>query len=559
MPYFTIFKTFLVAPYELSQKEQEKLNEFLQILEESNVGSIIQSALEKDKRKSGRPRYNPFRLFAALVYGFSKHSASLRKIQESMLYDLRFIYLMDGDVPSYVTIGDFLNNVVVPHQKCIFSSIVSAIIAHYNINTCDVFVDGTKFEANANKYKFVWKPSTFHKHLNENIKKLLLQYFHLPLNKTTFLAKEIADYLSNLSARIAEQNLSLQTGRGIRSPQIVKDYLTLSKYLLKTLEYEEKCEICGPNRQSYYKTDHDATAMTLKSDYYSGVGSVMRAGYNIQIIVARGFVLFYHLSQDRNDFAPFIPLLDGFYAHYNYYPRNLCADAGYSSTANYQYLHDHHITNYIKFQNWQQERDGKTIPLYSFDDENNLICLNGKKAPPLALFGRSHPKSKHHFFYNIPDCAYCRYKKICYLPTTNKKANSRTFQVNTTLDKFKNEARTNLLSLKGIEMRVNRSSQVEGVYGIIKQDMNYTRLRRRGLTKSSAEIMLVCLGYNIKKLFTLIDGTAKLDYWQAPPNLQPELFTKPSIKKIMKRKKRPLSENEKNIRNQKKSYKKRDR
>ena len=48
---------------------------------------------------------------------------------------------------------------------------------------------------------------------------------------------------------------------------------------------------------------------------------------------------------------------------------------------------------------------------------------------------------------------------------------------------YRKTARENLLSVKGIEMRVNRSSQVEGVFGIIKQDMNYERIRRRGLDK----------------------------------------------------------------------------
>ena len=53
----------------------------------------------------------------------------------------------------------------------------------------------------------------------------------------------------------------------------------LTKYLSKSLEYEEKNRICGPDRNSYYKTDHDATAMCLKEDYYSGLGSNLHAAY----------------------------------------------------------------------------------------------------------------------------------------------------------------------------------------------------------------------------------------------------------------------------------------
>ena len=82
-------------------------------------------------------------------------------------------------------------------------------------------------------------------------------------------------------------------------------------------------------------------------------------------------------------------------------------------------------------------------------------------------------------------------------------------------------------------MRVNRSSQVEGAFGVIKQDMDYERVRRRGLENVSAEIMLVSLGYNVKKLFLLIDGKAKLDYWSAPTNLQPEVLPKVKLDKLL--------------------------
>ena len=93
-------------------------------------------------------------------------------------------------------------------------------------------------------------------------------------------------------------------------------------------------------------------------------------------------------------------------------------------------------------------------------------------------------------------------------------------------------------------MRVNRSSQVEGVFGIIKQDMNYERIRRRGLDKVSAEIMLVSLGYVIRKVFGLISGTGSIDYWKAPDGLTPEKMKEIDINKIINKKKRKKGKNE---------------
>ena len=118
----------------------------------------------------------------------------------------------------------------------------------------------------------------------------------------------------------------------------------------------------------------------------------------------------------------------------------------------------------------------------------------------------------------------------------DKKAQERVFEVSYEHYILKEEANINLLSPKGIEMRVNRSSQVEGTFGVIKQDMDYDRLRRRGLENASGEIMLVCLGYVIRKLFSLIEGKAKLDYWKAPENLQSETIKDVNLSKLMKKK-----------------------
>ena len=47
--------------------------------------------------------------------------------------------------------------------------------------------------------------------------------------------------------------------------------------------------------------------------------------------------------------------------------------------------------------------------------------------------------------------------------------------------------------------------------------------------------MLVCLGYNIRKLFKFYSGEAKFNYWKAPDNIQAETFKKPSSKRLSKK------------------------
>ena len=414
---------------------------------------------------------------------------------------------MDNEVPSYAKIGGFLNNLFVKSHHEIYSLLVSQFIKETGINVDDCFLDGTKIEANANKYKFVWKPTTFHKRLDGNIKALLNKHF--AVTKTELLKSiEVAEYVTKL-------------GNAALDKAGAKDYRQLERYLIKLLEYEEKEEICGPNRNSYFKTDRDATAMTLKEDYYSGVGSNMHAAYNIQIIVSKGIALTYYVGQERTDFYAFIPVIEQFHADYGFYPRNLCADAGYGSWKNYAYMAKHGIGNYVKFQDWEQLRKGNAMDLYSFNDKEELVCLNGKTAARCSEYNGRHPK-RHGYLYVIENCRRCGYQRACKEGVKDKKATSRCFDVSYEFWKGKKAARENLLTGKGIEMRVNRSSQVEGVFGIVKQDMQYDRFRRRGLDKAHVEICLILIGHLLRKLFTFYDGKAKFEYWVAPSDLKDE-------------------------------------
>lgn len=413
----------------------------------------------------------------------------------------------------------------------------------YSISMEDVFVDGTKLEANANKYKFVWKPTKFKRNLWQKIKKLISEYYDLPPAKESFTAKEVGEYAGKLRDAIKEKDLSLVTGKGIRSPQIVKDYKLLWKHMIKLLEYEEAEEICGPERNSYYKTDNDATAMCLKEDYYSGLGSNMHAGYNLQIAVSKGLIIDYYVSQERNDYKAFIPLLSEIGANYGEFPKRVCADAGYGSIGNYGYLAKNGIENYVKYNLWEMEKSGKEAALYRYTEEGEFICLNGKKGRDITQEQRRHPRKKGNKIYRVEGCLRCRYKGYCMKALKNPSGRERIFEASPEMTKYREEARKNLLSPKGIEMRVNRSSQVEGAFGVIKEDMEYDRVRRRGLENVSGEMMLVCLGYNIRKLFKLIDGTAKMEYWHAPEDLEAEEFPEVNIEKIMAKNTKQISVN----------------
>ena len=506
----------------------------MNLLDKSGVGKIIQSVKLKDKKRKGRNGYDPYNLFAAIIYCFAKFNATLRNIEDKFIFDLRTIYIMEGNIPDHSTIGNFINAIIIPYQYEIFTCINKEIIKELDLDISDNYVDGTKIEANANKYKFVWKPTKFHNKLDIKIKEFLDK---LGYKCTKELIKSY-EYNQILKSYANKNNIDVNNipkGRGKKLKQEQKNYKIGYEYLIKLLEYEEKERICGENRKSYFKTDHDATAMILKEDYYSKLSHDFHAGYNVQVMVSSLLILIYGVFQDRNDFNTLIPMNDLYFKYYGKYPTNECDDAGYGNYKNYKYIKENKINNYIKFQNWEGESTGKNPQLfYTFDD--GVMCLNTNIGEEIPFDNYRRRKNKDGVLYKFIGCNNCNYSYKCKakLKEVNKNSDYRYYELIPEYELLKEEARNNLLSPKGIEIRINRSIQVEGTFGQIKQNMNYVRIRRRGLEKVSGEIMLMCLGVNIRRyLLSMNENKFKNNCWNTPVNLSKEIF--PSVKQKKKK------------------------
>lgn len=520
MSYFISSQIFLVPSFDLEEKEQARIDRFLAFLEDSGVGAIIEKEIRNNSAAGGRPNRNYYRLFAVILYGFAFDRYSLRDIESACRFDLRYISIMEQARVDHSTVCRFINRVIVPNQKEIFACLCKEIRRELGLCFDVAFIDGTKFEANANKYRFVWKPTAFHRKLTESAWRIF--------EKNGLLAdrrKEEMIRSSTLAAAVSEAD-----GKKC-GPDVMK---ALESMLAKALEYEEKEAICGPGRKSYYKTDHDATAMCLKSDYYSGLGSNMHAAYNVQALVVRGFIFAYYVSQSRTDYADFIPVLDSFHENYGQYPAKVCADAGYGVIGNYRYLREHGIGNYVKYQSWDGNVTGRNPDCYSLLDDGRLKCMGGRLGSETAIESR-HPKTAGAVFFRIDGCTGCPFSGYCRRFMKDQDGDSRIFEVVKEQQLYKQEAGRNLLSPKGIEIRVNRSIQVEGVFGILKQDYGRQRLRRRGLEKVSAEMMLYFLGLNLAKLFRFFQTGSLNRFWKAPEGLRPEEFRKPSARKLSKK------------------------
>ena len=523
---------FLVDCYASIAEQAEKIDKFIDLLEDSGVFEFIKvnTNVSDNVEQGGRPRYSPYRLLTLILYNFAFGNGKLRDIEERCKYDLRCMYIMNNKAPTHMTIGSFINDYILPNQAEIFSIITNAIFKFCSIKMDKMYIDGSKFEANANKYKFVWKPTTYHIRLSDKVRLLLKKYDIMRgiSSEGIIDSKIIANKVIELHEYFHNNNIDLQ----LKTNKLYsKDYYLLLNYLEKSLEYEEKERICGPNRNSYYKTDYDATAMCLKEDYYSGLGSNMHAAYNTQIAVCYGFITTYLVTQSRTDLYDFIPLLKQHFNLYNLYPISICADSGYGSLDNYKFLDNNNIKNFVKYSTWEGNVSGKRPSQYKINIDDTITCLNGNIGYVDNDTSRHHKKA-NSTFYKIDGCNDCDFSLFCKRFMKDKTEDFKIFEVSSELQKFIQQAEHNLLSVEGIEMRVNRSAQAEGAFGIIKQNLNYDRFRRRKLLNVSAEFMLVCLGYNIRKLFKHFDGNLKLDYWKAPVDIKPETFKKPSAKRL---------------------------
>lgn len=520
MSNFSINQQIFIVPLGNEPDERKKIEAFMSLLSESGIESYLSNWKSSDSKK-GHPECNPYMMMAAILLSFSIDGGRLRDIESRCRFDTRFIYFMAQETPSHSTFCKFLNQCVLPNRDGLFSKITSVICARMGIGTCaEAFVDGTKIEANANKYKFVWKPDRKMRRLLEKATDECMPFCSVTGLEGHGPVQTLSELAARLSEEMKKEGIDVHAAtKGKEKPAIVVAYLDCVSYLERMSEYQEQCEICGKDRNSYYKTDHDATAMCLKEDYYSGLGSNMHAGYNIQAAVSKGIVLSYYVSQDRSDYKTLPILLERHRMMYGSYPSAICADAGYGGVANYGYLKEKGIENYVKTSAWEGEISGKRPALYRLDDNGEIFCLFGKKAVETQASGK--PKAANAKFYTVRSCRNCIYKKYCK-KGLKRKGRGRTFEINVEFMEEKNKAFKNLLSPKGIEMRVNRSIQAEGTFGIIKQDMRYERFRRRGLEKASMEVMLNFLGLNIRKYLNFVVSGKNPDYWKAPNGLEEE-------------------------------------
>lgn len=514
LPYntnYTLFKLKLPLLLEEIIEIDDPVYTFVNLIKEVNLSKYLVSS---KKTRSGRTGYNPLTLLNVVLFAFQiKGYASTREIADLCKNDIRFRYLLQDEksYPTHMTISNFINNYLKDNIEDIFKDIMNQLVKKENIDLEHAYIDGTKIEANANKYTWVWKKACITNRdklfkkitvLLNSINDTILLYSGVKLGiRETYEIDYLETILDKFIKLTKIDTKSFVNGKGLKKTAEQKSYELLNEYIKKLKEYAYKIDKCGDIRNSYSKTDNDATFMRIKTDYMGN--DQLLPAYNLQYCICDEYIACLDINQYASDSECFVPLMETFKSMYNKYPKYPVADAGYGTYNNYIFCEQNNIEKYMKFPSYKKEtKDKKYISniyrVCNFKTNKNgeLICPNnkvfikiGEKPVKNNKYGRTEE------IYECSDCTNCPHKNKC----TKAKGN-RTITLNKELTKVHKEVINNLESINGALLRMNRSIQAEGAFGILKQDRQYRRIVRKGLEKVKLEAYIIAIGYNIYKL-----------------------------------------------------------
>ena len=467
-----------------------------QIVEEMDLSPLMR-AYSDTGRNPGTP---PRTLFKVMVYAGMEHIYSSRNIRKACLRDMNFIWLLDGEeAPSHHEIARFRSQRLSQCAEELFYQFVKKLKEYGEIEYEHLFVDGTKIEANANKYSFVWKKSTnkYEARLDAKIEKLLPEL----CGKHAVVANSLEELLNALEEKA---EFPFVHGRGKRKSELQRDIEQLREISARKRKYELYNETFR-GRNSFSKTDTDATFMHMKDDHMRN--AQLKPGYNVQFGVEGEYITGVYVSSERSDQLTLIPLLESMKNH-GIEHKDVTADAGYESEENYTYFETCEKDCYIKPQNYERNKTKKyksNMALrenMAYDPQKDeYTCQAGQKLRARHVGQR---KSKSGFvsqitYYECDDCSGCPHKKNC----TRGKGN-RQIHISKKFIEQRKASLERITSEKGILLRLNRSIQSEGAFGVVKHNYGFRRFLLRGQHKVFTEVLLLAMAYNVNKLHAKI-------------------------------------------------------
>lgn len=483
---------------------------------DSIVDGMDRSVLESAYPGGGASAHDPSMMLKVVLFCYSSGIYSSRKIAAATRENVSLMWLTGMRPLDHSTVNRFRSERIRPVFEDVFSEVIAVLAEAGHITLDTYFLDGTKIEANANKFTFVWKNSTdryqdalrrkVHAHL-EAIDEMNDEEEALaPEDPSEVDADAIRDAADRINARLKAKREAGQ-GKDAEAKELRRASGAIGRDYLPRMERYERHQAAFAGRESFSKTDPDATFMRMKDDAM-GNGQ-LKAGYNVQAGTENRFVVDATVHQRPGDTACAIPHCEHAKERIGHLPASIVADAGYGSEENYAYLEREGADAYVKHNEFFREcrnkkwrDDEMRVANWEYDEKSDeYTCPEGRT---LAFLKESRRTSDLGYestvrVYGCADCSGCPRRARC-----SKSADPdspRQIRVNPALNAFRRRASEMLRTEAGSALRKRRSVDVETVFGDIKRNLGFTRFTLRGLEKVTLEWRLVATGHNIRKLF----------------------------------------------------------
>ena len=481
-------------------------------------------------RGGGNSAFNPKMMLKVLVFAYLSNVYSSRRIEELLKRDIYFMWLAGMKRPDFRTINYYRGKRLKVGFDTVFTQVVRLLHEEGFVSLKVQYIDGTKIESVANKYTFVWRGSVekYDARLKAKTEALLrqIEQNHAIEDKENpvpeeLTAEEVTKRVERIKEKVDADNLGKEERKALK--QIETDSVP------RMNRYREQLETMG-SRNSYSKTDPDATFMRMKED--AMLNGQLKPGYNVQISTENQFITNFGIYQRPTDTLTMISYLESFKARYGMQSEEIVADSGYGSEENYEYMFSNGMTPYVKYNMFhvEQRRGYRNNPfrvsnLFYNPDDDFYVCPMGQKLKFIRQEKRYTASGYQQTVsvYRAGRCEGCPLRGQCH-----KSKRDRQIEVNHTLDDYKARARELLTSEQGIKHRSNRPIEPEAVFGQIKECGRFRRLRLKGLTGAKIDFGLKALAHNLRKFAQSWEKSSFFDNFLSSGTAK-QLYTSPHI------------------------------
>lgn len=469
-----------------------------QVVDELDISSII-----SQYKGGGTSSFHPRMMIKVLFYSYLSNVYSCRKIEKALHENIHFMWISGNSTPDFRTINYFRGKRLKGEIQKLFADVVRMLHELKYVSLDVQYIDGTKIESAANKYTFVWRGSVekYKAKLEDKIQSVLDEIDSQTKEDSKEINKQEAPRTidsKELKAKLAELNSKLKESSKTTQKQLAK---LQEEHLPRLEKYERQLETMG-DRNSYSKTDPDATFMRMKEDHMKN--GQLKPAYNPQISTENQIITHFTIHQTPGDTTTLKSHLNSFKDTYGKQSKTVVADAGYGSEENYEFMENQGVEAFVKYNFFHKEQKRKmknnfflAQNLYYNPEKDYFVCPIGQH---LNKIGQGKRTSANGYvstvtYYQATRCEGCPLRGQCHQSKTERR-----IEVNHRLKELKQKAKERLMSEEGLEHRSKRPIEVEAVFGQLKLNNKFNRFTLRGLEKVEIEFGLMALGHNLRKM-----------------------------------------------------------